>query len=89
MENERVIIATDRQTLREVLSEIMSQSREEKKLPEFESDRISKVQASKLIGISVPTLDKRIKEGVFKEYTLGRYKYFLKSELIEALRNKK
>lgn len=54
---------------------------------EFEKDRISKSQAAKLAGISIPTLDRRIKEGKFKQYNLGTRKYFLKSEVIEALRS--
>lgn len=60
-----------------------------KQTPEldFEKDRISKLQAAKLAGISIPTLDKRIKEGKFKQYNLGTRKYFLKSEIIESLRN--
>jgi len=86
MENERVIIATDKKTLKEVLSELFSQQNESKILPEFEGDRLSKPQAAKLAGITIPTLDKLIKSGKFKQYNLGRRKYFLRSEVIDALR---
>lgn len=86
-QNERVIIAIDRKTLLEVLTEVMNQNVGSKKLPEFQSDRLSKPQAAKLIGISIPTLDKRIKEGKFKQYNVGVHKYFLKSEIIESLTN--
>lgn len=54
---------------------------------DFEKDRISKSQAAKLAGISIPTLDRRIKEGKFKQYNVGHRKYFLKSEVIESLRS--
>lgn len=87
MENPKVIIATDRQTLIEVLSEMLFKSSEEKALPEFEKDKISKLQAARLAGITIPTLNKLTKKGKFRQYNLGRRKYFLKSELIEALRN--
>lgn len=87
MENERVLIATDRKTLFEVLTEVMTQNEKSTKLPDFESDRISKAKAAKLAGISIPTLDKRVKEGKFKEYSLGSRRYFLKSEVIESLRS--
>jgi predicted DNA-binding transcriptional regulator AlpA len=60
---------------------------EQKNSPDFEADRITKPQASKLAGISIPTLDKQIKLGKFKQYHVGRRKYFLKSEIIESLRN--
>lgn len=54
---------------------------------DFESDRLSKVQAAKLAGISIPTLDRQIKLGKFKQYSVGKRKYFLKSEMLIALRN--
>lgn len=87
MENERVIIATDKITLKEVLSEMFSQKSDSNPLPEFQGDRLSKPQAAKLIGISIPTLDRQIKLGKFKQYNVGHRKYFLKSEVIEALRS--
>ena len=87
MENERVLIATDRNTLKEVLNELFCQRSESNPLPEFEKDRLSKAQAAKLAGISIPTLSRMIAKGKFKEYSLGRRKYFLKSEIIESLRN--
>lgn len=86
-QNERVLIATDRKTLLEVLTEVMNQKPDSKTIPEFQGDRLTKPQAAKLIGISTPTLDKRIKEGKFKQYNVGTRKYFLKSEVIESLRN--
>lgn len=87
MENERVLIATDRATLREVLTEIMKPEAANANQPDFEADRLTKAKAAKLAGISIPTLDRRIKEGIFKEYALGRHKYLLRSEVIQALRN--
>ncbi|MDP3441268.1 MAG: helix-turn-helix domain-containing protein [Ignavibacteria bacterium] len=87
MDNERVLIATDKKTLKEVLNEMFSQKSELKALPEFEQDRLSKKQAATLAGISIPTLSRMVAKGKFKEYSLGRRKYFLKSEIIESLRN--
>ena len=59
----------------------------QKDLPEFEKDRLSKTEAAKLAGISIPTLSKFVLLGKFKEYSIGRRKYFLRSEIIAALRN--
>ncbi|HBL75107.1 MAG: hypothetical protein A2W90_15265 [Bacteroidetes bacterium GWF2_42_66] len=87
MENDRVIIATDKKTLKEVLSEMFSQKTEMKELPEFEGDRISKPQAAKLAGISIPTFDRQIKLGKFKQYNVGKRCFFFKSEIIESLKN--
>jgi predicted DNA-binding transcriptional regulator AlpA len=87
MENERVIIATDRKTLKEVLNEMFSPKSERNDLPDFEGDRISKPQAAKLAGISIPTLDRQIKLGKFKQHKVGKRCFFMKSEIIESLRN--
>ena len=87
MDNERVLIATDKTTLKEVLNEMFNQKSEQKELPDFETDRISKTQAAKLAGTSIPTLSRMVAKGKFKEYSIGRRKYFLKSEIIASLRN--
>jgi len=87
MENERIIIATDKNTLKEVLSEMFYQKTESNPLPEFEKDRLSKKQAAILAGISIPTLSRMVAKGKFKEYSLGHRKYFLRSEIIESLRS--
>lgn len=87
MENKQVLIAIDAKTLKAVLNEIFKPKCETAKLPKFEDDRLSKPQAAKLAGITIPTLDKLIRKGKFKQYNLGRRKYFLRSEVVEALRN--
>lgn len=87
MENERVLIATDRRTLKDVLSEIFKPESQVNVSPDIEIDKISKVQAAKMAGISIPTLDKQVKAGKFKQHSIGRKKYFLKSELQRALTN--
>ncbi len=86
MENERVIIATDSKTLKKVLSDFFNPNSDSKSTPDFEDDKLTQTQAAKLAGISIPTLKKEIRAGKFNEYSLGRKKYLLKSEFIEALR---
>lgn len=88
MENEQVIITTDKTMLKEVLSEMFFQKSVSNTLPEFEGDRLSKPQTARLIGISIPTLNRQIKLGRFKQYNVGHRKYFLKSEVIASLRDK-
>lgn len=86
MENERVIIATDSKTLKKVLSDFFNTGAASKSIPDFETDKLTQTQAARLAGISLPTLKKEIRAGKFEEYSLGRKKYLLKSEFIEALR---
>ncbi|WP_010662362.1 helix-turn-helix domain-containing protein [Marinilabilia salmonicolor] len=50
-------------------------------------ERLSQLEAANLIGVSLPTLYKLIRQGKFKQYSLGRKKYLLKSEIIDVLKN--
>lgn len=52
----------------------------------LEIEKLTKHQAAILAGISLPTLNKLIRNGKFKQYSLGRKKYLLRSEVIESLR---
>jgi hypothetical protein len=54
---------------------------------DFEKEKLTKVKAAELAGISIPTLNKLIKNGKFKEHNLGQKKYLLKSEMLTVLRN--
>jgi excisionase family DNA binding protein len=55
--------------------------------PEFTRDRLTRTQAAKLAGVSLPTFAKLIKNGTFPEHGFGtRNKFYLRSEIIEALR---
>jgi predicted HTH domain antitoxin len=59
------------------------------KFEKIEEDKISKTKAAKFIGVSIPTLNKLVNDGKFKQHSLGHKKYFLKSELIGALKDVK
>lgn len=89
MEKENYIIVTDQKTLESVVENAIKKANQDKEsnLSDFEKDRLSKPQAAKLAGLSIPSFDKQIKLGKFKQYNLGARVYFLKSEIIEALRN--
>ncbi|HLW40532.1 MAG TPA: helix-turn-helix domain-containing protein [Brumimicrobium sp.] len=53
-----------------------------------DKERLSQLEAANLIGVSLPTLYKLIRQGKFKQYSLGRKKYLLKSEIIDVLKNR-
>ncbi len=86
MENTRVLIATDEKTLKSVLNEMFEKKTDPKTTPKFDEEKITKAQACKLVGCTPPTLCKLVKQGKFKEYSLLSRRYFLRSEIIEALR---
>ena len=86
MQYDKIFIAMDAQAFKEVLNEVLDERFGVKENPEFEGDRISKPQAAKLADISIPTLSKQVKLGKFKQYHIGSRVYFLRSEVIEALK---
>ena len=73
--------------LQRVIIDVLSENPNGANNPLFEDDRKSKPEAAKIVGVSIPTLDRLILAGKFKQYNLGRQKYFLKSELLAALRS--
>ncbi len=70
------------QTIRKVLNE-QNQSK-----PVIEiSDKMDRRQAAKFLGVSYTTMYNWLKDGILKEHGHARKKYFLRSELIEAMQN--
>ena len=88
MENEKVFIVTDRKTLFEVLSEVMTQKDESKKQPDFDvSEKKNRREAARFLDISYQTACNWTKSGILKEHGQGRKKFYLRAELIEAMKN--
>ncbi len=85
--DEKLILITSRSELKNTLRELFSEKDFINVKPDFEHEKLSRAQAIKLAGLSLPTFAKRIKEGIFKEHGHGRKKFFMKSEIIEALKN--
>jgi len=88
MENERVLIATDRATLREVLSEIMKPDTPTANQTDFETEKFDRRKAAKFLGVSYQTMCNWTKWGWIKEHGQGRKKFYLRAELIDAMKNK-
>lgn len=55
--------------------------------PDLRSERLNRTQAAKLADMSLPTFRRRIKAGVFKVHGSGGKEFFLRSEIINALKN--
>ena len=86
MNEEKVIVYTNKSDLRELIAEVIESKGNEQ--PSIENDRISKDEAAKLIGRTIPTLNKIIREGKLKEYGFGkRGKFLLRSEVEHAIQN--
>jgi|GEM_PF-1139378 len=57
------------------------------KVPDFDEDRKTIPEAAKIAGICTMTLYKLIKAGKFRVYSVGRRKFLLKSEIVNALKS--
>ena len=85
MTNEKIIIATDKQTLKELLSEMFDLKYEGKKELDLKSEQMDRRQAAKFLYVSYQTVGNWTKTGVLKEHGHGRKKYFFRDELIEVI----
>jgi len=83
MNDESIVILKARE-LREILREELRANRPQE--ADITRDRLTRTQAAKLAGVSLPTFAKLVKNGTFPEHGFGpRNKFYLRSEIIEAL----
>lgn len=78
MENILVISET---RLKEILQEFLSESLK----PQPKQDLITRPQAAKILGISLPTMMKYAKLGIIKEYRLGTRVRYKKDEIENSI----
>lgn len=74
-------------TLQAAITDVIEEKEDVAKVPLFEEDRMSKREAAKFLDVSIMTLDRLARDGKLKKYSLGHRKFFLKSEIIESLKN--
>lgn len=72
--------------LQSLKNDVINEKADVIKQPKFEDDRLTKTEAAKFVGVTMPTFDKLVKAGRFKIYNIGYRKFFLKSEIIEGLK---
>jgi excisionase family DNA binding protein len=83
-ENNAIVIATTTEQLRKVLLDVISTN---KAGTDFDiSEKISRTQAAKLCGVSYLTFSKWVKAGRVKEHGFSGNKFFLKKEVVQALK---
>jgi predicted DNA-binding transcriptional regulator AlpA len=83
MNDESIVILKGRE-LREILRQELRATRPPE--PDITRDRLTRTQAAKLANVSLPTFSKLVRNGTFPEHGFGpRNKFYLRSEIIEAL----
>jgi predicted DNA-binding protein (UPF0251 family) len=84
-----VQIFTSRADIRKIIAEELSRNFNEflgNNVISIKDEKISKNEAARFIGVSIPTLNKLVKQGKFKQHSLGHRKYFLKGEIVRVLK---
>ena len=77
----------EKQELKEAFKEFTRAQQAESKTNHVEeSERLNRYEAAKFLGISYPTMFHWSKKKIIQEHGQGRKKFFLKSELIEVLK---
>ena len=77
---------TSKKELKESIREVLTEESEKNPQPDFENEKLTRNEAAKLAGVSLPTLTKMIKKGMFPLHGLGRKQFLLRNELIAGLK---
>jgi hypothetical protein len=81
------IVVMSKAELKEAFKEFAKEAEAEAKTnPVEQSERMNRREAAKFLDVSYPTMHLWTKKGVLKEHGQGRKKFYLKSELIEVLK---
>lgn len=83
----QLVIVTEEQVLRRLIREEISETKNEFKPVSDFSDRMNRRNAGKFLAVSYQTMYNWTRDGVVKEHGYGRKKFYLRSELIEAMKN--
>lgn len=80
------VYITDEDKLRQLIREELKENTTKK--PDFElSQKMTRREAAKFIGVCYQTMGNWTIAGLIKEHGTGRKKFYLRNELIEALKN--
>lgn len=83
---EKLLFITTRDELKQILSEILLEIQK----PQINADvsnRLTRRQASRFLDISYQTMYNWTRSGIVKEHGAGKKKFYLRSELMEVIRN--
>ena len=87
MKEKVLIISGGKDEIKTALKELLEEKENQQNCTDFESEKLTFSKAAALVDMCHPTFRARVNEGIFKKYGSGRKFFFLKSEVLEALRN--
>ncbi|NCI45042.1 excisionase family DNA-binding protein [Sediminibacterium soli] len=74
--------------IREEFSALTKTSDNSEANSQVEEPFLNKMEASQLLGVSLPTFSKLLHDGCVKSYQIGRRRKFKRSELLASIRSK-
>ncbi len=74
--------------IREELSALNKTAANSETVPQGEEPFLNKMEASNLLGVSLPTFSKLLHDGCVKSYQIGKRRKFKRSELLHSLQSK-
>lgn len=83
----QLVFVTDEQILRKVIREEIAGTKNTEEPKADFNDNLTRREAAKFLGISYQCMYNWTKTGIIKEHGHGRKKFYVKPELIEALKN--
>lgn len=84
--NDESILVIRTKELRQIIREELQAANRKEPEPEL-SDRMSRRQAAKFMQVSYQTMYNYTKAGIIKEHGTTGKKFYLRKELIEAIKN--
>ncbi len=88
METTAIIISGNPKEIAEGLRKFLEQQPAPAPKPETDlTGRMDRRQASKFLAVSYQTMHNWTKAGIIREHGTGRKKFYLKAELIQAMKN--
>lgn len=86
MNDSEKLIVISKKELEQLLMKVLAK-KTDVSINNIDDDRISKLAAAKMIGVTFPTLDKLIIRKQFIQHNIGHKCFFLKSEILNGLKN--
>lgn len=84
---DQLILVTTRKELKETILEILRESVASVTTNIKSEEKMDRRKAAKFLGVSYQTMYNWTKNGVVKEHGRGRKKFYLRPELVEAMKN--
>jgi len=82
-----IVFITNKEDLKSAFLEFLNETKAVTTPELKENEKLDRRKAAKFLGVSYQTMYNWTRSGLVKEWGQGRKKFYLRSELIEAMKN--